>query len=445
MATLVNYDEDLQKAIQLSIQNLSYEQQFQLAQEESEREENRRQKVAAELSHMSYEEQLRLAEEMSLKDAPPRSFFGKHFQELDLSSPEQRVNQLNGRRNHRVKQMSSKASDQSSSDSDSGFGSEDRDLKMALERSQDPSEQSSKEMQDILLALKISERERSSVDLSNGILWNADQDKLLCDELWLYEDDNNVRSKSKKPVRSHQELNDQILLKQLEERSINQPLTPEELESLRPFLEADEMLSNVNGDGVKTLDEIEAELTKVERKKKKKKKPSSPGSSVSGSPTPNDFTLVTRRTETGARPKTIQMIGSQLPAARFSPVQSQLSQSPRSLPRNSPLTWSTTSGGNSCPDFRNPCGRPRGSLRPIIVDGNNVAYQHGKNDRFSAKGLQIVFDYFCDKFDYSSRDIVIVHKPGGFKSQADSDIIESLYKIDVLIKTVLNVPLLVTI
>ena len=105
MATMVSYDEDLQKAIQLSIQGLSFEQQFQLAQRESEREENRRQKVAAELGQMSFEEQLRLAEEMSLKDAPQRPILTKHFQELNLPSPdicsEQRVRQLNGRRNHR--------------------------------------------------------------------------------------------------------------------------------------------------------------------------------------------------------------------------------------------------------------------------------------------------------------------------------------------------------
>ena len=431
MATMVSYDEDLQKAIQLSIQGLSFEQQFQLAQRESEREENRRQKVAAELGQMSFEEQLRLAEEMSLKDAPQRPILTKHFQELNLPSPdicsEQRVRQLNGRRNHQVKQMSNEAPDQSSSDSDSGFGSEDQDFKMALERSQDPSEQSSQEMRDILLALKMSERERSSVDLSNDSLWTDDQD-----ELWLYEDDNNARNKIKKPIRSHQELNGK--------RSINHALTPEELESLRPFLEADEVLINVTSDGVITVDKIEAESTQVERKKKKRMKSSSPGSSVSGSPTPNDFTLVKRRTETGARPKTIQKMGSQ-PSSRFAPVQSRLSQSLKSQPRNSPVTMS---GGHSCPDFWNPCGHPRGSLRPIIVDGNNVAYQHGKNDRFSAKGLQIVFDYFCSKFDYTSKDIIIVHKPGGYKSPADSDIIESLYKIDVLIKTVLNVPLLVT-
>ena len=437
MASIVSFDEDLQRAIQLSIQDLTFEQQFQIAQQESEREENQRKKLAAKLSQMSYEEQLRLAEQMSLKDAPiapSRSFFAKHFEELvhpaPNSFPEPQVKPSTGRNNRRVKQLSSKASDLSSSDSDSGFGSEDRDFKMALQISQDPSEQTSEEMRDFLLAMKMSEGEGSSVDLSNGLHWSSDLDTRLRDTLWLYDDD--ARSKIKKPVRSYEELNDQILLNQLKESSAEpgvQQLTPEELETLRPFLVVqgeDDVLSNVTSDGVKTLDEIEAELTQVQRKKKKTKKTTTTSASpVSGSASPKGFSIPTRTTETGARPKTIQKVRSQS-SSRFSPVHYQLSQSPKSQPRSSPLIWSTVSDVN----------RLDSRYRPIIVDGNNVAYQHGKNDRFSAKGLQIVFDYFSDKFGYSSQDIVIVHKPGGYKSPADNEIIESLYKIDVLIKTV---------
>jgi len=37
---------------------------------------------------------------------------------------------------------------------------------------------------------------------------------------------------------------------------------------------------------------------------------------------------------------------------------------------------------------------PRTGLRPIVIDGSNVAMAHGKNKVFSAKGIKIVADYF---------------------------------------------------
>ena len=39
-------------------------------------------------------------------------------------------------------------------------------------------------------------------------------------------------------------------------------------------------------------------------------------------------------------------------------------------------------------------GEPRTGLRPIVIDGSNVAMLHGLNKFFSAKGVQIVVDYF---------------------------------------------------
>ena len=332
MASSVSFDDDIERAIQLSIQDLSFEQQFRIAQQRSERESSRRQTAATEMGQMSFEEQLRLAEEMSLRDArnASRPFTTELFDELDLQTS-------------------------------------DGDFKMALKRSEDPSEQNSEEMRDILLAMKMSESVRSSLELYNGTM--------LTDSA----------------------------------------LSPEEIESLRPYLElndGDEALSSVSSDAMKTKtkDEIEVEPTQVEQKKKnkrKKKKLSTPANSIPDSPSPSDWTLVTRKAETGARPKKILKVANQ-------------SSSPQATRA-------------SCSDSR----QSGSARRPIIVDGNNVAYQHGKNDRFSAKGLQIVFDYFCDKFGYSIQDFFIVHKPGGHKSPADSEIIESLYKMDVLIKTVL--------
>jgi hypothetical protein len=40
------------------------------------------------------------------------------------------------------------------------------------------------------------------------------------------------------------------------------------------------------------------------------------------------------------------------------------------------------------------------------------------------------------RYCYLNDDIIIVYKPGGQKSMEDADIIEALYKIDVLIKCV---------
>jgi hypothetical protein len=37
---------------------------------------------------------------------------------------------------------------------------------------------------------------------------------------------------------------------------------------------------------------------------------------------------------------------------------------------------------------------PRTGLRPIIIDGSNVAMSHGRSNVFSVKGIQIVVGYF---------------------------------------------------
>ncbi|XP_050296802.1 NEDD4-binding protein 1-like [Anthonomus grandis grandis] len=38
--------------------------------------------------------------------------------------------------------------------------------------------------------------------------------------------------------------------------------------------------------------------------------------------------------------------------------------------------------------------KPRQGLRPIYIDGSNIAFNHGQNERFSVKGLQMCIDYF---------------------------------------------------
>jgi len=75
----------------------------------------------------------------------------------------------------------------------------------------------------------------------------------------------------------------------------------------------------------------------------------------------------------------------------------------------------------------------KGERRPIVVDGCNVGFQHGKNKVFRAKGLQIVFDYFISK-GWEEREIVIFLKPvpTQFLTEEDHRILEYLEGIDVL-------------
>ncbi len=37
---------------------------------------------------------------------------------------------------------------------------------------------------------------------------------------------------------------------------------------------------------------------------------------------------------------------------------------------------------------------PRTGLRPIVIDGSNVAMGHGRGQTFSVKGIQLVMEYF---------------------------------------------------
>ena len=33
-------------------------------------------------------------------------------------------------------------------------------------------------------------------------------------------------------------------------------------------------------------------------------------------------------------------------------------------------------------------------LRPIVIDGSNIGFSHGKSIKFSVKGIEIVIEYF---------------------------------------------------
>ncbi|XP_076267019.1 putative ribonuclease ZC3H12D [Rhynchophorus ferrugineus] len=46
-----------------------------------------------------------------------------------------------------------------------------------------------------------------------------------------------------------------------------------------------------------------------------------------------------------------------------------------------------------CPSIKSTRKKRRG-LRPIYIDGSNIAFSHGQNERFSVRGIQICIDYF---------------------------------------------------
>merc|ERR1719412_116553 len=48
--------------------------------------------------------------------------------------------------------------------------------------------------------------------------------------------------------------------------------------------------------------------------------------------------------------------------------------------------------------------------RPIVIDGCNVAYHHGRHDMFSAQGLKVMYDEFISR-GWQSSEIIIFVKP----------------------------------
>ena len=75
--------------------------------------------------------------------------------------------------------------------------------------------------------------------------------------------------------------------------------------------------------------------------------------------------------------------------------------------------------------------RKKGSFRPIVVDGCNVAFAHGRDQVFSAQGLLICYNYF-NKMGYDDSDIIIIVKHVPRLSSEDLQLMEFLKKIGVL-------------
>ena len=75
-----------------------------------------------------------------------------------------------------------------------------------------------------------------------------------------------------------------------------------------------------------------------------------------------------------------------------------------------------------------------GKFRPVIIDGCNVGFAYGrKDDKFSAKGLQIAYNYF-KKTGYEDQEIIIIQKhiPEKYLTDHDLALIKELEKIGVL-------------
>ncbi|XP_077753509.1 putative ribonuclease ZC3H12D [Canis aureus] len=72
------------------------------------------------------------------------------------------------------------------------------------------------------------------------------------------------------------------------------------------------------------------------------------------------------------------------------------SAAPLLVPRGSCATLHSAQRGLAA-ELEDDCGGPAGSLRPIVIDGSNVAMSHGNKEVFSCRGIQLAVDWFRDR------------------------------------------------
>ncbi|XP_051692786.1 probable ribonuclease ZC3H12D isoform X2 [Oryctolagus cuniculus] len=84
------------------------------------------------------------------------------------------------------------------------------------------------------------------------------------------------------------------------------------------------------------------------------------------------------------------------------------------------------------------CGDPASSLRPIVIDGSNVAMSHGNKEAFSCRGIQLAVDWFRDR----GHTFIKVFVPSWRKEPSRSDtpireqhVLEQLERQAVLVYT----------
>ncbi|XP_053732908.1 probable ribonuclease ZC3H12C [Synchiropus splendidus] len=106
---------------------------------------------------------------------------------------------------------------------------------------------------------------------------------------------------------------------------------------------------------------------------------------------------------------------------------------------SSNASFSTTSSVDSVPLMR-PTQRPedKGNLRPVVVDGSNVAMSHGNKEVFSCQGIQLAVDWFLDR----GHSDITVFVPAWRKEQSrpdalitDQEILRRMEKDKILVFT----------
>ena len=65
----------------------------------------------------------------------------------------------------------------------------------------------------------------------------------------------------------------------------------------------------------------------------------------------------------------------------------------------------------------------KGSLRPIVIDGSNVAYCHGEHQEFSIRGIEIVVEDFTNR-GYEKKEIVVFLPQ--YRDRSDRELREKL-------------------
>ncbi|ELR57131.1 Putative ribonuclease ZC3H12D, partial [Bos mutus] len=78
------------------------------------------------------------------------------------------------------------------------------------------------------------------------------------------------------------------------------------------------------------------------------------------------------------------------------PAAPEGSAAPLLVPRGSCGTPDSAQGGLGA-DPGEDSGGPASSLRPIVIDGSNVAMSHGNKEIFSCRGIQLAVDWFRDR------------------------------------------------
>jgi len=81
-----------------------------------------------------------------------------------------------------------------------------------------------------------------------------------------------------------------------------------------------------------------------------------------------------------------------------------------------------------------PQDKVEGSLRPIVIDGSNVAMSHGKDSVFSAKGIELVVNFFIAR-GHKKVVAFVPHFRSKYNMSSDRELLEQLYKSGRLVYT----------